>query len=69
MRIDTFSIRPIRAELDVLDHRRARLLEILDLGLVSAEMQHHLRISLDEVERRIDQLTAEAEPAAVRMAA
>jgi len=69
MRIDALSIRPIGAELDVLDHRRARLHEILDLGLVSPEMQDHLRATLADVERRIEQLTAEAEPAATRRAA
>ena len=69
MRIDTLSIRPIWEELDVLDHRRARLHEILSLGLVSPEMQEQLRVSLADVERRIEQLMADAEPVAVRRAA
>jgi hypothetical protein len=69
MRIDILSIRPIREELDVLDHRRARLYEILELRLVSPEMQAQLQLSLADVERRIEQLTAEADPVAVRRAA
>ncbi len=47
------NIMPLRGELETLDHRRARVEEILELGLVSQELESHLRQTLAEIDRRI----------------
>ena len=44
---------PLRDEWERLDHRRARLREILELGWVSAEMQAQIRQSLAEIDERL----------------
>ena len=52
---------PLRAELDTLDHRRSRLQEILDLGLVSQELAGHLRQTLAEIDQRIATLNPDTD--------
>ena len=44
---------PLRDERDILDHRRARLTELLAAGAASAELRAQLRGALAEVEERL----------------
>ena len=50
------NVRPLQGELETLDHRRARLREYLEPGMVSAELRKNLLQSLMEVEGRIQQI-------------
>ncbi|MDB5171647.1 MAG: hypothetical protein JWO87_313 [Phycisphaerales bacterium] len=50
------NVRPLQGELETLDHRRARLREYLEPGMVSAELRNNLLESLMDVERRIQEI-------------
>ncbi|MDB5329199.1 MAG: hypothetical protein JWP03_350 [Phycisphaerales bacterium] len=55
------NVRPLQGELETLDHRRARLREYLEPGMVSPELRKNLFESLMEVERRIQQILMESQ--------
>lgn len=46
-------IKPLHGELDVLENRRARLLEMLEADIVSDELRHNLVLNLRNVEERL----------------
>ncbi|MDB5290790.1 MAG: hypothetical protein JWL69_2031 [Phycisphaerales bacterium] len=65
------NVRPLQGELETLDHRRARLREYLEPGMVSAELRQNLLQSLMEVEGRIQQIlmASQRQPQVQRYAA
>jgi hypothetical protein len=65
------NVRPLQGELETLDHRRARLREYLEPGMVSAELRQNLLQSLMEVEGRIQQIlmASQQQPQVQRYAA
>lgn len=44
---------PLRDQRDILEHRRARLTELLASGAASAELRAHLQAALADVEERL----------------
>lgn len=63
-------IRPVEVsgELEILDHRRARLRDLLDLGFVTPDLQKEIARQLAEVEMKMWELGHEM-PAPLRKAA